>query len=59
MAIDDSGADEHQARLAALIEEFKQAQHRRLVKRGLALLNRMSVETPVACVIEWPTEKMN
>lgn len=47
MSIDDSGVNEQQFRLDALIEEFKQAQHRRLVKRGLALLNGAAAGTSV------------
>jgi hypothetical protein len=59
MAIDDSGAGEQQSRLDALIEEFKQARHRRLVKRGLALLNSTTVEPSIPGIVELPSEKMN
>jgi hypothetical protein len=57
MPIDDT-IQEQQSRLEALIDEFKQAQHRRLVKRGLALLNG-STDTPVGRTAESSLEKIN
>ena len=58
MPIDDSAPDQ-QTRLEALIDEFKQAQHRRLVKRGLALLNGSTTDTPVARMAESLIDKIN
>jgi hypothetical protein len=40
MAIDRNDRDERQARIDALIEEFRAARQSRLVKRGIALWNR-------------------
>ena len=40
MAIDRNDTEERQARLDAMIEEFRAAQKRRLVKAGIALWNR-------------------
>ena len=57
MPIDDS-AQEQQSRLEALIDEFRQAQHRRLVKRALALLNSSTADTPLARTVA-PFEKIN
>lgn len=60
MTIDDDGApDDQQSRLDALIDEFKQAQRRRLVKRGLALLNDTTADLPMEKVAKVPFEKLN
>ena len=40
MAIDRNDRDERQARIDALIAQFRAAQERRLVKRGIALWKR-------------------
>jgi hypothetical protein len=40
MAIDRNDADERQARLDEMIEEFRAARQQRLVKRGIALWKR-------------------
>lgn len=40
MSTDRNDGDEFQARIQALIEEFRAAQQRLLVKRGIALWNR-------------------
>jgi hypothetical protein len=40
MAIDRNDADDRQARLDRMIEEFRAAQKRRLTQRGIALGNR-------------------
>jgi hypothetical protein len=40
MAIDRNDGSELQARIDAFIEEFRAAQQRRLVQRGIALWNR-------------------
>jgi hypothetical protein len=57
MPIDDSTPD-RQSRLEALIDEFRQAQHRRLVKRGLPPLKRPESD-PVTLTPEPPFEKIN
>ena len=41
MAIDRDDRDERQARIDALIEAFRAAQQRRLVKRGIVPSNRV------------------
>lgn len=40
MAIEGNATDERQARLDRMIAEFRTAQQRRLVRRGVALWNR-------------------
>jgi hypothetical protein len=52
MAIDRNDTDERQARLDAMIKEFREAQQRRLVKRE-SLRNR-AVATPQAAVACMP-----
>ena len=44
MAIDRNDRDERQARIDALIEEFRAARQRRLVRQGIALWNRAEAE---------------
>ena len=57
MAIDRNDSDERQARLDAMIEEFRAAQQRQLVKRG-KLHRAESARQATACV-ETPPEKVN
>lgn len=60
MAIDRNDRDEREARLNALIEEFRAAQQRRLVKRGIALWNRAeAAHQAMACVDPPPPEKVH
>ena len=40
MAIERDDADERQARIDAMIGQFREAQKRRMVRRGLALWKR-------------------
>jgi hypothetical protein len=44
MSVDNEGRDERQARFEALRSEFREAQRRRLVKRGVELWNRTERE---------------
>ena len=60
MAIDRDDRDEREARLNALIEEFRVAQQRRLVKRGIALWNRAeAAHQAMAYVDPPPPEKVH
>lgn len=60
MAIDRNDRDEREARLNALIEEFRAAQQRRLVKRGIALWNRTeAAHQAMAYVDPPPPEKVH
>lgn len=54
MAIDRNDRDEREARLNALIEEFRAAQQRRLVKRGIALWNRAEADQQAMAWVEPP-----
>lgn len=54
MAIDRNDRDERQARIDALIEEFRAAQQRRLVKRGIALWNRADAAQQAMTYVEPP-----
>jgi hypothetical protein len=58
MPTDDDNAEERLVRLEALIDEFKQAQHRRLMKQGLAFLDR-TMSAPVTGVADPAFDKMN
>jgi hypothetical protein len=44
MAIERSEAEEHQARLDAMMDEFRAARQRRLEKQAIALGNRTAVK---------------
>ena len=60
MAIDRHDRDERQARIDALIEEFRAAQQRRLVKRGIALWNGAeAAQQAIAWVEPPPPEKVH
>ena len=60
MAIDRNDSDERQARLDAMIEEFRAAQQRQLVKRGIVLWNRAeAAQQAMACVEPPPPEKVH
>ena len=54
MAIDRSDHDERQARIDAMIEEFRAAQQRRLVKRGIARWNRVEAAQQAMTWVEPP-----
>jgi hypothetical protein len=60
MTIDRKKSDERQARIDAMIEEFRAAQQRRLVKRGIALWNRAeAAQRAMECVEPPPPEKVH
>lgn len=58
MAIDRNDIEERQARLDAMIEEFRAAQQRRLVKAGIARWNRTEAARQ-ACVKPVPRDKVH
>ena len=58
MAIDRNDTEERQARLDWMIEEFRAAQKRRLIKVGIALWNRTeAAQQAMACVQPPPRDK--
>jgi hypothetical protein len=60
MAIDRNDSDERQARLDTMIEEFRAAQQRQLVKRGIVLWKRAeAAQQAMAWVAPTPPEKVN
>ena len=59
MAIDRNDTDERQARLDLMIEEFRAAQQRRLVKQGIVLWNRAEAAQAMACAAPPPPHKVN
>jgi hypothetical protein len=58
MAIDRNVSDERQARLDAMVDEFRTAQRRRLVKRG-KLHRAESARQATAHIETPPPEKVN
>ena len=58
MAIDRNDRDERQARLDLMIEEFRAAQQRQLVKRGIALVERAEAARQ-ACIAPPPPMKVH
>ena len=50
MAIDRNDSDERQARLDVMIEEFRAAQQRQLVKRETVVRKRAEAAQAMACV---------
>lgn len=60
MTIDRNDSDERQLRLDAMIEEFRAAQQRQLVKRERVQQNRaVAAQHAVACVVPPPPEKLH
>lgn len=60
MAIDRNDSAARQARLDAMIEEFRAAQQRRLVKRGIVLWNRAeAAQQAMACVAPAPPDHVH
>ena len=60
MAIDRNDSGERQARLDAMIEEFRAAQQRRLVKAEMARWNRIqAAQRALVCVPPAPRDKVN
>ena len=58
MGNDDTTADQRQARLEFMLEEFRAAQQRRRVKREIASRNRTAAEA-LAEKTGAPDEKLN
>ena len=54
MAIDRNDHDERQARIDALIAQFRAAQERRLVKRAIALWKRAEAAQQAMTYVEPP-----
>jgi hypothetical protein len=54
MAIDRNDREERQARIDALIAQFRAAQQRRLVKRGIVLWKRAEAARPAMTYVEPP-----
>ena len=60
MAIDRNDSDERQARLDVMIEEFRAAQQRQLVKRGILLVKRAeAARQAMACFAPTPPVKVH
>jgi hypothetical protein len=60
MAIDRNDSDERQARLDKMIEEFRAAQQRRLVKTGILLWNRTeAAHQAMTCLEPAPPDKVH
>lgn len=54
LAIDSHPTDDRQSRYDAMIEEFRAAQKRRLVKQGMALWNRTEAARRKTALAEPP-----
>jgi hypothetical protein len=59
MAIDRNDSDERQARLDAMIEEFRAAQQRQLVKRETVVRKRAEAALQAMAVAPPPPEKVH
>ena len=60
MAIDRNDSDERQARLDVMIEEFRAAQQRQLVKRAIDLVKRAeAARQATACFAPTPPVKVH
>ena len=60
MAIDRNDSEERQARLDAMIEEFRAAQQRRLVKAEMARWSRIqAAQRGLVCVPPSPRDKVH
>jgi hypothetical protein len=60
VAIDRNDSEERQARLDAMVEEFRTAQQRRLVKAELALWNRTeAAQQAMACAAPAPRDNVH
>jgi hypothetical protein len=60
VAIDRNDSEERQARLDAMIEEFRAAQQRRLVKAEMARWNRIqAAQRGLVCVPPAPRDKVH
>ena len=58
MSTDLHDIDERQARIDAMVDEFRAARQRRMVKQGIALWNRTEAEQRAAQT-EPPPSKVN
>ena len=54
MPIDRNNTEERESRIDAMVEEFRAAQQRRLVKRGIAFWNRAEVLRQAKVFVEPP-----
>jgi hypothetical protein len=54
MAVDRNDSEERQARLDWMMEEFRAAQQRRVVKAGIALRNRTEAAQQAMASVERP-----
>ena len=60
MPIDRNDGEERQARLDKMIEEFRAAQQRRLVKAGIVQWNRtVAAQQAIACAEPAPPDKVH
>jgi hypothetical protein len=59
MAIDHDDSDERQARLDTMIEEFRAAQQRQLVKRGIILVKRAEAAQQALAWVAPPPVKVH
>ena len=60
MAIDRNDPGERQRRINAMLEEFRAAQQRRLVKRGVSFWNRIEAAHQATMLPEpVPPDKLN
>jgi len=60
VAIDRNGTEEQQARLDAMIEEFRAAQQRRAVRADIAHRKRTeAAQQAIACDKATPRDKVN
>jgi hypothetical protein len=57
LAIDSDPTDDRQSRYDAMIEEFRAAQKRRLVKQGMTLWTRTEAAQRKTALDEPPTSK--
>ena len=60
MASERDNADERQARIEAMIDQFREAQQRRIVQRGIAAWKRAeATQMAMACGPRLPLEKIH
>lgn len=59
MAVERDDTEERQARLDAMVDEFRAAQHRRLAKRAIALWNRTAAAKVESGADTPPSEKLH
>ena len=59
MAIERNTLEERQARLDAMIAEFRAARQRRLTKQGIALWKRTEAQHALSALVDPPATKLN